>query len=246
MIQSKIAYNTFLGKLLRLPLALIPRTTTVRILRGLLRGKKWIIGAGMHSYWLGTFEAEKQKILLENIKEGFVFYDLGAHTGYYSLQASMLVGKNGMVYAFEPNPRNISYLKQHFAINKIENVSIVQAAVGDQEGMLPFKLGTTSFVGQVSKDGDFFVKVLSLDSSVAHGDFKKPDFIKIDVEGAELSVLTGARSVLEKYHPYLLLSLHSQDLLTECLSFLAPFRYTITALDNQPIGKSRELFLTTL
>jgi len=198
----------------------------------------------MHSYWLGTFEAEKQKILLENIKDGFVFYDLGAHTGYYSLQASMLVGKGGMVYAFEPNPRNISYLKQHFAINKIENVSIVEFAVGDHDGNIPFALGNSSFVGHISQDGDINVKILSLDSSVARGDFKKPDFVKIDVEGAELSVLKGARSILRKYHPHLLLSLHSRELLTTCLAFLESFNYKAINLDNGPIENSKELFLT--
>jgi FkbM family methyltransferase len=241
MPRPTFAYNTFMGKLVRLPLALIPRTATARIVCGPLRGKKWIVGAGNHGYWLGTYEQEKQNWLHDNVRENDVFYDLGAHVGYYTLLASLLVGKKGVVYAFEPNPRNLVFLRRHITLNTVENAIVKESAVADRDGMMTFNFDVSSFMGHIDAKADFKVDVVSLDSCLEKGEIKRPDCMKIDVEGAELSVLKGAGECLSRHHPRIFLSLHSQELLNECAAFLASYGYALTPMDNVPLEQSREI-----
>src|SRR5580765_1322501 len=99
---SGISRETLIGKLLRAPLRLLPRTAAVPILQGPLRGKKWIVGSGTHGCWLGSYEYDKQKLFQKTVRSGDVVYDVGANAGFYSLLASLLVGEKGHVYSFEP------------------------------------------------------------------------------------------------------------------------------------------------
>jgi len=126
---SGITDNSVVGKVLRLPLKLIPGGTILPILQGNLKGKKWIVGSSNHGCWLGTYEFAKQRLFSETIREGSVVYDIGAHVGFYTLLASVLVGPKGKVVAFEPLPRNIYYLKKHLRLNQCKNVILVEAAV---------------------------------------------------------------------------------------------------------------------
>ena len=80
--------DRFIGKLLRLPKAFIPRHKTVRILRGPLRGKRWLTATGPEGWWLGLSEQEKLKFVAGLVSDGKVFYDLGANIGLYTLLAS--------------------------------------------------------------------------------------------------------------------------------------------------------------
>ena len=98
--------DTLMQRLLRYPLRLIPRETVVPIIRGPLRGRKWIVGSFLHRCWLGSYEIEFQKALAKEIKRGGVFYDVGANVGFYSLLASKLIFP-GRIYAFEPMTANI-------------------------------------------------------------------------------------------------------------------------------------------
>src|SRR5215471_15904440 len=116
--------KSLLGGLLRLPLRLLPRDMTVRILQGELRGKKWIVGSSDHGCWLGSYEFEKQILLTKMIKQNTNFFDIGAHVGFYTLLASYLVKDSGNVFAFEPFPRNIEYLEKHLMANGIQNVTL--------------------------------------------------------------------------------------------------------------------------
>ena len=133
--------KTLAGKILRLPLKLIPQTMNMPILTGPLRGKKWTVGSGNHSCWLGTYEYDKQKKFCKYINKKNIVFDLGANVGFYSLLASVLVGSEGKVYAFEPLKENIDYLKQHIQQNNINNVNILESAVSDSNGYLMFTNG---------------------------------------------------------------------------------------------------------
>jgi hypothetical protein len=80
-------FGAFLAKILRLPLSLIPREAEVRILRGPLRGMKWIKGSGPNAYWFGTFEVARVRAFANRVTQGAVVYDVGANVGIYSLLA---------------------------------------------------------------------------------------------------------------------------------------------------------------
>jgi predicted RNA methylase len=92
------------------------------ILQGPGRGIRWIVGAGTHGCWLGSYESEKQAVVAEALGPGMVFYDLGANAGFYTLLAARAVLPGGEVIAFEPLPENISYLRRHVERNGFRNV----------------------------------------------------------------------------------------------------------------------------
>lgn len=81
---SKIDYRSSIGKLLRLPLKLIPNSTVLPILQGKLKGKKWIKGSSINGCWLGIYEFDKQILFQDYIKAGMVVYDVGANAGFYT------------------------------------------------------------------------------------------------------------------------------------------------------------------
>src|SRR3989344_5029290 len=132
---SKISNKSFFGKLLRGFLTIIPDRMTVRILQGKLKGKKWIKGSGVNGYWLGSYESEQVSIFEKELKDGDVFFDIGANVGFYSLLAAEIIGKDGKVFSFEPLPENFKYLKKHIEINNYKNIFPFETAISDKVGI---------------------------------------------------------------------------------------------------------------
>ena len=75
------------AKVIRLPLRTVPPGTVVPILTGRLRGRKWIVGSGDHSCWIGSYELEKQRAFAQVVHPGETVFDLGANVGFYTLLA---------------------------------------------------------------------------------------------------------------------------------------------------------------
>ncbi len=238
---SKINYRSFLGKLLRLPLRLIPKSRVMPILQGRLRGKKWIVGAGEHGYWLGSYEMNKRQAFEAEIEPGTVIYDIGANVGYFSLLAAVLTGKEGKVFAFEPLPRNIEFLRKHIALNKMEQISVIEAAVSDHSGEAYFDLGASSAMGHLSEAGEMRVRMVCLDEMLNKGDLLPPDYIKLDVEGAEYEVLLGARHLLETHRPVIFLDTHNRKAHHLTIALLEEIGYRFKILDGRDMQETREL-----
>ena len=154
MIDSgALSSGAFLARLLRFPLKLVPVSTPVPILSGRLRGLKWLPGSAIHRCWMGWYERDKQNLIATEVRQGSVFYDVGANVGFYSLLASKLVNA-GRVISFEPSPRNISYLKKHIELNRLRNVTLLETAVGDKDGVMKFQTESTGFAGRLSDQGE--------------------------------------------------------------------------------------------
>jgi FkbM family methyltransferase len=221
--------GTLLAKILRLPLSLIPPETEVRILRGPLRGKKWIVGAGPNAYWVGTYEVARLRAFAEALAPGAVVYDVGANVGIYSLLASLRVGPSGRVYAFEPLDRNLRYLRLHKTLNNLQNCFIFEEAVYSTEGTLPFSMASwTSSMGRLSADGEILVRSTTLDSCIfGEKGFPPPEVVKIDVEGAEFEVLKGASRTLSEFRPTIFLEVHGSQLHHDCRAFLQATGYRV-------------------
>lgn len=239
---SGVSRQTVIGKLLRLPLRLIPNGTVVPVLQGPLKGKRWLVGSSTHGCWLGSYEYAKQRLFAKEIKAGAVVFDIGANVGFYTLLASLLVGPQGRVLAFEPAPRNIDFLRKHVRLNRIDNVEVMEVAVSDAFGVAAFDLGPDNSQGRIAQGGELTVRTVCLDGLVAAGEIPVPDYIKIDVEGAEMSVLTGAQNMLKDCHPTIFLATHSPALHQQCLAFLRSLEYTVGAVDGHPVEKTDELF----
>jgi len=232
---EKISRKSLIGKLLRFPLNLISPEMKMTILSGKLRGKKWIAGAGRNGCWLGTYEYENQVIFEQQLTRGNIVFDIGAHAGFFTLLASVLVGESGKVFAFEPSPRNLVYLKEHLKLNKINNVTIIEAAVSKFSGKSCFNLDQTGYQGGISVEGNFEVETVSLDELIANGKIPVPNYLKIDVEGHEKSVLLGAKSLLANHHPTIFLSIHGRPVFQQCSTLLTSLDYRL-----EIVGQNRE------
>jgi FkbM family methyltransferase len=246
MNWTSISNASFLGKLLRLPLRLIPPQTVMPVLQGPLRGKKWIVGSGNHGYWLGSYEMDKCTRFAEAVPHGGVVFDLGANVGYYTLISALRAGPGGRVFAFEPLPRNLAFLKRHLALNRIENATVIEAAVADCGGTVRFKQDSSTSKGRIGEGGSLEVQCLSLDDWVDRGLLPAPDLLKIDIEGAEFQALQGARRLLAASHPPIYLSTHSGEVHRDCLGLLASLAYRLTPLDGRPLERSRDVLASRI
>lgn len=234
MNLSRISSRSLLGKALRLPFRAIPKRTRVPILQGKLRGKRWIVGSGTHGCWLGSYEYEKRLLFERTVREGSTVFDIGANVGFYTLLASVLVGNGGQVIAFEPVPRNLRYLHEHLRLNRVQNVRVVEAAVAEHEGVAHFEVGPHSSMGYLSGEGRLEVGTVGLDEMVAAGELPLPNCMKIDVEGGEALVLSGARAMLAERHPTIFLATHGETVHRNCCDLLQSLGYEL-----EPIGESR-------
>lgn len=236
-----IPYKSLPGRLLRLPLRLLPSWMMLPILQGTLRGKWWIVGSGNHGYWLGSYELEKRRLFEKTIPRGSVVFDLGGNVGYYTLLASVLVGAQGRVYTIEPLPRNLRYLKEHLRRNHIHNVTVIEAAATDQGGTAWFHESQSTSKGHIDPLGTIPVRTVALDDLVGSGELPQPEFLKIDIEGGEFSALQGAKQTLLKTHPVIFLSTHGQDIHARCCQFLQTNGYSIRPTDGKPLERSRDI-----
>jgi FkbM family methyltransferase len=136
-------------------------------------------------------------------------YDIGANLGYVSLSLAKRVGPNGHVIAFEPVPRNIELFRRNIELNGLRNIRLIDCAASDKAGdaviRLAENLATASMVWHRNNPAaaEFSIKTVAIDDLVASGDLAYPAFVKIDVEGAEGSVLLGMRRTLADAKPVL-------------------------------------------
>lgn len=203
------------------------------ILQGALKGKTWVAGSGNHGCWLGSYELQKRRLFESIVPTGAVVFDIGAHAGFYTLLASVLVGPRGAVVAFEPQSHNMRYLREHLRLNAISNVQVIQAAVTDSDGVACFQEGANTSTGHLAPEGQLRVRTVTLDGLVSTYQVPAPDFLKIDVEGAEMLVLKGARSLLTTTRPTLFLATHGRLMREGCCDFLNALGYELS-----PIGKT--------
>jgi FkbM family methyltransferase len=229
------------GRLLRLPLSLIPREFPVPVLQGKLRGRRWIVGSATHGCWLGSYEYAKRRLFERTVTPGAVVFDVGANVGFYTLLASLLVGTRGSVYAFEPVPRNLAYLRRHLDLNHVANVVLIEAAVSNRTGWASFQEGANSSTGCLADEGDLRVQLVTLDDLVERGEIPAPAYIKMDIEGGELDALLGARQILESRHPTIFLATHSAELHQACCSLLMSFGYQLGTIGAGALNESDEI-----
>ena len=105
------------------------------------------------------------------------------------------------------------------------------------------KIEGSPFQSDVTSDNRIRVRVRSVDEMVTAGEIEPPDIMKIDVEGAEMLVLEGAKNTLQLHHPVLFVEIHSSELLEQCTSLLEELGYVVEALDENPLAaRSRDVF----
>jgi FkbM family methyltransferase len=144
--------------------------------------------------------------------KGDIVVDAGAHYGFYTLHASRLVGADGMILSFEPHPKNYERFLTNLSSNGIKNVIPFNKALGECDKPIRLYISShserhsTSFTLNPSThySGNYvYVESARLDTVVSELGIKRVDLIKIDVEGAELSILKGAKKTIDQFRPSL-------------------------------------------
>lgn len=189
----------------------------------------------------GIYEKEGLDALLSHVNENSVVFDVGANIGYFACFSGKYCTR-GKVYAFELGRENVAILKRNISLNSLENVVVEHGAVSDANG--------TVFV-QDSAVGNAVLKIMNANAgtedlvpvrSIALDDYCAtnkliPEFVKIDVEGAEMKVLKGMKRLLAG-PVKLLIEIHEKDLRQfdsskeEVLAFLSENQFSIQVIGN--------------
>ncbi len=188
-----------------------------------------IVGSFLHRCWLGTYELEFQRRLEAEVKPGGIFYDVGANVGFYSLLASKLV-EAGRVYAFEPLPTNLKYLFKHLELNRTRNVEVFGMAISDLCGIASFATEESGGMGYLEDGGNLAVQVSTLDALVHEEKIASPDYVKMDIEGAEFAALIGATECFARHRPLLFLATHGKQVHDDCCRLLNSWHYKLQTI----------------
>ena len=168
-------------------------------------------------YFLGRYEEGEISFIKSKLKLGDTFLDIGANIGLHTLTAAETVGRDGRVISFEPFATNYNRLCQNIFMNDFKNIDAVNKAVSDSNKWIDLFYNKAEhnlgMVSSINSKGSLLEKVeaVSIDSFVNEQQFSSIDFVKLDIEGAELSALKGMKNTLEKHHPILLVEILLED-----------------------------------
>lgn len=212
---------------------LLPDWVSLPILGGRLKGMRWTLSSANVGHWLGRYEPECQDVFCKYVSRGLVVYDIGANVGFFTLLAAKLTGPEGKVFSFEPIPANQARLRKNVKVNKLPFVEVVPVCLGSSSGLVRFASGRTAAQHKIQEDGDMEVQMESVDSLVLRG-MPPPDFVKIDVEGAESEVLKGMVTLLSSGVPAkMLIEVHGFNQQARCRELLERFGYKIEVIGNK-------------
>jgi FkbM family methyltransferase len=167
-------------------------------------------------FFFGVYDPMMTSLMKAQIPEGATCWDVGAYSGWFSLLMGQLVGPSGRVDAFEAFPPNFDKLKINVALNGFGWVHPYNLAVSNHTGQMHFVppsdevthyasyLRYCSIVGYLTQNampGSIEVATTTLDEHAENTGVNRLDFIKIDVEGAEVAALLGAQKTLQRFRP---------------------------------------------
>ena len=177
--------------------------------------------------------------LRQIINKGDMIFDIGANIGNHSMFFSQQVGSSGKVFSFEPQPQLFYMLCGNLALNNLTNVIPFNKGVGKEDGYLwlpDIDYSSEYNFGGISlqtKQGGLQVPITVLDHFI---NIDRVDLIKIDVEGMEHEVLSGAKELIFKFKPYLFVENDriekSEDLINLIRSFGYKLYWVVTPLFN--------------
>ncbi len=178
-------------------------------------------------YIAGAYEPNEFMLLSRVLQPGMTFIDVGANDGLYTLFAAKRVGSKGRVISIEPSDREYGRLMRNIRLNHLANILPLKKAASDREGFGVLRIAEAGHAGQNTL-GDFAyaidqerteqVSLTTVDKIVEESGIQRADIIKIDAEGAELSVLRGASNTLTRDKPLILFELVEAALVKQGVS----------------------------
>ena len=213
-------------------------------------------------YFPSNYELSNITFLNERLGSGMTVIDVGAHIGLLSVIMAQKVGSSGKVFAFEPTPSTFRILEEIIRINRLNDIVVpIKKAVSEEPGKTNFyvtdiEAHNSNSLANTKRDygneHEISVELVTIDETVLLYDLPKVDFLKIDAEGAEYSVLKGGRKTIKKDKPAISLSLHPEsimdfgDSLAEIWGFIEEHEYTVVykneILDRQYFISQKGLF----
>ncbi|MFX0133321.1 MAG: FkbM family methyltransferase [Candidatus Hodarchaeota archaeon] len=168
--------------------------------------------ASLRLYRYGFFEEGLTRMILEYLKPGMTFFDIGAHFGYYTLLSSEIVGNLGRIHSFEPTPSTLNTLRDNVSNN--DNIIINNYAVFSKEKNVfindygtKYSAFNSIYDARLPKDVHEKLKVIKYEvESISIDRYVKnnaiiPDFIKIDAESSEYEILLGMEKTINNFSP---------------------------------------------
>ena len=198
---------------------------------------------------IGTFEPNETAMVKKLVKEGDYCLDIGGSFGWYTVLLSQIVGEHGKVFSFEPVRQNFESHVNNIELNNCNNVISNNLAVGEIGGEIKIYLSDIDTSGSLKlrKYNNNYevqnVKIIRLDDYFKGYNIKRLDFIKIDIEGAELGAFKGAENILKNHKPTLFVEIqrHSTELFgyepIDIFCYLYDFGYESFVINNGRLEK---------
>lgn len=162
------------------------------------------------------FIEPEMRIIPKLVKSNNTVFDIGANVGLYTALFSKLVGNLGQVHSFEPYSLTYNTLRRNVRNMRLRNVRTYDVALGNCERNVSLEVPVVKknivddpYVHvNLEKEGD--IKMLTIDDVVAENNIAKVDFLKMDVEGFEFFVLTGAQETILSFSPAILIEIEQE------------------------------------
>ena len=185
------------------------------------------------------------------LREDDVFFDVGANIGYYSVMAGK-VNPKIKVYAFDPSPGPLAFLKENITLNGLKNVFAQGIGLSDSKGEFSFHipyhskysylkhntLGGSGHLSHVRANPTTFklnIQTNTLDAFIIENKINELDLIKLDVEEAEHLVLAGSKLSIERFRPIIVCEVFSSEMLVQIQEQIISLKYQSFIFENQKL-----------
>lgn len=166
------------------------------------------------------------------LKPGMTFVDVGANIGSHTVYGSRLVSDQGTVLSFEADPETFAVLRRNVRLNGVANAVLYDQCISDKPGPVTFNVNLDSARSSLLREGISHKVLLArtLDSFFPAG--SRVDLLKIDVEGADYLVLSGARRIFEDAPPRVVV-IEATSRQKEIKKFLSRYGYRLYRFDGR-------------
>jgi FkbM family methyltransferase len=154
--------------------------------------------------------------------------------GVYSIRAGQKVGPSGRVLAFEPLPTTVARLNRNISYNKLNNITVIDVAIGDHEGETTLYEGgrqSSASLCRLTAGPSHNVHMKTIDAVVRQMQLPRIDWVKLDIEGAEPAALSGMKETLARFRPSILFE--NGDAAKVSIALLQRCGYRIGQYDRQ-------------
>jgi FkbM family methyltransferase len=215
--------------------------SVLRVIGGKMKGLKLrIILKKDSAYFWGKYDNHLLELIQKIAKPEWTFWDCGTYLGMYSVFFAKLANHGGKVISFEPDPHNLGRTRHNVALNGFGNVTFSQTAVADIDGDIEFIIaGNTNshlpigWIGATKEDyrkielklSTVKVRAHTLDTMARL--FGIPDFVKLDIEGAEITALNHTKMLTDSRRTILLIESHNPETDTKIFNFAQEASYSL-------------------